>query len=344
MVVVTGGGTGGHLYPGLAIARALRERGHRVGYVGAVGGLEERILPHSGLEYRLITAGKLSREALRPAEGFRVLRSLVQARQIMREWQPRAVVSTGGYAGFPMAFVAQQRGIPTVIHESNARLGLAARWLAPRAARLALGLDITLPRHLRSRAHQVGMPIREQRLDRSQALQELGLEPQLPLLLVLGGSQGSVELNQQLPQRLQPFLGQLQVLHQTGSRWEESMKPLEQPGYRIVGFLDTVAALSAAQWVISRAGASTLAELAFHQKSALLVPLPARLDNGTQLANAQLLASRQAALCLTSWANFEAQFAQLLDPATPQQLGPNLSAFSPQGATSRMVALVEEVL
>ena len=73
MVVVTGGGTGGHLYPGLAIAQALRERGHRVGYVGAAGGLEERILPQSSLDYRLITAGKLSREALRPAEGFKVL-------------------------------------------------------------------------------------------------------------------------------------------------------------------------------------------------------------------------------------------------------------------------------
>ena len=343
MVVVTGGGTGGHLYPGLAIAQALRERGHRVGYVGAAGGLEERILPQSGLDYRLITAGKLSREALRPAEGFKVLRSLVQARQIMNQWQPQAVVSTGGYAGFPMAFVAQQRGIPTIIHESNARLGLAARWLAPRASRLALGLEVNLPAHLRAKARRVGLPIREQRLEPTLARQTLGLQSPLPLLLVLGGSQGSLELNQQLPQRLQPLLGQLQVLHQTGTRWEESMKPLERPGYQVAGFLDTVAAFSAAQWVICRAGASTLAEVAYHQLPALLVPLPANLDNGTQLANAQLMASHQAALCLSNWDSFETQLAQLLDPAAQPSMLRSLAAFSPQGATGRMVALVEEV-
>lgn len=344
MVVVTGGGTGGHLYPGLAIAQGLRERGHQVSYVGAKGGLEERILPQSGLDYRLITAGKLSREALRPAEGLKVLRSLVQARQLMRQWRPQAVVSTGGYAGFPMAFIAQQQGIATVIHESNARLGLAARWLAPRASRLALGLEVALPAHLRSKARRVGLPIREERLESSRARQALGLESPLPLLLVLGGSQGSLELNQQLPQRLQPFLGQLQVLHQTGTRWEASLKPLEQPGYRIAGFVDTIAAFSAAQWVVCRAGASTLAELAYHQLPALLVPLPANLDNGTQLANAQLLASHQAALCLSNWDTFENQFAQLLDSATRPSLVQNLAAFSPQGATERMVALVEELL
>lgn len=342
MVIVTGGGTGGHLYPGLAAARALIAAGQPVTYVGAVGGIEERVLPESGLPYRIIPAGKLSREALRPAEGVKVLRGLLAARQVVRELEPRVVLSMGGYAGFPVAFVAALLGIPVIIHEQNAKLGLANRILARWARRVALATPIALPPHLAARAQVVGYPVREEKLPQAEARAALGLDPQRPTLLVLGGSQGSKELNEQLPHRLYPLLGEWQVLHQCGVRWEGALKPKERPRYHVRGYVDNVLAWSAADLAITRGGAGTMSEAAYHQVPVLGVPLPKSLDGGAQWANVGFYAEQGAARRLESWNDFEAELKALLDPSTRAQIRNRLGRLSPAGAARRLAQMVLE--
>lgn len=343
MVIVTGGGTGGHLYPGLAAARALLEAGEPVTYVGALGGIEERVLPGSGLPYRMIPAGKLSRDALRPAEGLKVLRGLWAAGQVVEALKPRVVLSMGGYAGFPVAFVAALRGVPLVIHEQNAQLGLANRMLARLARRVTLATPMNLAPGLAAKTQVVGYPVREEKRSRAEARAALGLDPERPTLLVLGGSQGSLELNEQLPERLYPLLGEWQVLHQCGVRWERELKAKERPHYFVRGYVDSVLAWSAADCAITRGGAGTMAEAAYHQVPVLGVPLPRNLDGGAQWANVGFYAERGAALRLESWAQFEAELNTLLAPSTRAQIRDRLGQLSPAGAARRLAQIVLEV-
>ncbi len=342
MVIVTGGGTGGHLYPGLAAARALLAAGTPVTYVGAWGGLEERVLPEAKLPYRIIPAGKLSREALRPGEGLKVLRGLWEARQIVRELRPKAVLSMGGYAGFPVAFVAGLLGIPMVIHEQNAKLGLANRILARLARRVTLSTPIELEPRLAAKTQVVGYPVREEKHSQAEARAALGLDPKRPTILVLGGSQGSKELNEQLPQRLYPLLGEWQVLHQCGVRWEGEFKALERPHYWVRGYLDSGLAWSAADFAITRGGAGTMAEAAFHQVPVLGVPLSRSLDGGAQWANVGFYADKGAALLLKSWDQFDAELNALLNPSTRAQIRDRLKGLSPAGAAERLAQIVLE--
>ncbi|WP_018465775.1 UDP-N-acetylglucosamine--N-acetylmuramyl-(pentapeptide) pyrophosphoryl-undecaprenol N-acetylglucosamine transferase [Calidithermus timidus] len=342
-ILVTGGGTGGHFYPGLAAAQALRSLGNEVAYVGAEEGLEARLLPQGELPYYLIPAGKLSREMLRPAEGGKVVRGLVSARRLLRRLKPRAVLSTVGYAGFPLAFAAEWAGVPVVIHEQNARLGLAARWLAAKAQRIGLSLPVALGEPLASRSRVVGYPVREIRHDKVEARRALGLDPARPLILVMGGSQGSLELNRELPSRLEPFVGEYQVLHQCGLRWEAQMQAehARAAGYVVRGFVDGPLAWSAADFAITRAGAGTLAEAAYHQVPSLLVPLPAELDGGAQQANARFYAQRGASVILEGWERFQAKLEQLFTQATAMRSA--LAQLSPAGAACRLAELVLEV-
>jgi UDP-N-acetylglucosamine--N-acetylmuramyl-(pentapeptide) pyrophosphoryl-undecaprenol N-acetylglucosamine transferase len=187
------------------------------------------------------------------------------------------------------------------------------------------------------------LPVREARTEPGQAKRQLGLDPHKPLILVLGGSQGSKELNDNLPSRLQALSEHYQVLHQCGVHWEAQLQHLNQPGYTVKGYLDTVLAWSAAELAICRAGASTLAEAAFHGVPLLLVPLPAELDSGAQRANARFYADSGGAHLLEGWAGFDGAIKPLLDSATRRAMQTQLTRLSPQGATGRLLELVLSV-
>jgi UDP-N-acetylglucosamine--N-acetylmuramyl-(pentapeptide) pyrophosphoryl-undecaprenol N-acetylglucosamine transferase len=339
MVLLTGGGTGGHLFPALAVAEELKRRGHMVFYVGSREGLEARLLPQSPLPHALIPAGKLDRSALRPKEAWKLAQGLRAAWEVLKAKRPKAVLSTGGYAGFPAAFLGELRGVPVLLHEQNARLGLAIRLLAPMARGLALSVPADLPPWLKGKARVVGYPVREVRYPKEEAKARLGFDPQKPLLLVLGGSQGSLELNENLPPLLKP-LG-LPVLHQVGERWLARYRHLEAEAYRVAGFLDAPLAMSAADLLLSRAGAGTLAEAAFHRLPALLFPLSPRLDGGAQLANARAY-QRAGGAELGDYARLAQQVERLLENPSPYQEG--MARLSPEGAAERIADWLEEFL
>ncbi len=339
MILLTGGGTGGHLFPALAVAEALRQRGHEVFYLGSMGGLEEKVLPNSGLPYALIPAGKLDRSALRPKEALKLLQGLRAATRLLRENPPKAILSTGGYAGFPGAFVGGRRGIPLLLHEQNAKLGLANRLLAPLAQGLALSVPLGLPPRLRSKARVLGYPVREVRYPKPKAKRALGFPTDRPLILVLGGSQGSLELNERLPPLLKP-LG-LPVLHQVGPRWAERYRGLETEEYRVQGFVDTPLAMSAADLLIARAGAGTLAEAAFHGLPAILFPLDPRLDGGAQRANALAYAQAGGAR-LGDYETLGRDVLGILENPEPYQRA--MQSLSPEGAAGRIADWLEAFL
>jgi len=339
VVLLTGGGTGGHLFPALAVAEELRRRGHGVFYLGAEGGLEARLLPQTPLPHALIPAGKLDRSAFRPGEALALLRGLRAAREVLEAVRPRAILSTGGYAGFPGAFAGALRGIPLLLHEQNARLGLAIRFLSPWARGLALSVPVPLSTGLARKARVVGYPVREVRYPKEEAKARLGFDPDKPLLLVLGGSQGSLELNQTLPPLLKP-LG-LPVLHQVGERWLGRFRHLEGEAYRVAGFVEAPLAMSAADLLLARAGAGTLAEAAFHRLPALLFPLSPRLDGGAQVADA--LADRKAGAAeLGDRARLGEQVRRILERPEPYREA--LGRLSPEGAAGRLADWLEEFL
>lgn len=325
------GGTGGHIYPAVATARELMERGHEAALLGQRGGMEEGIAGREGLPFYGVDAGKLARSGQGrpdPRELWRAAQGVAQARRTLARLKPDAVVGYGGFASLPGVLAAQSLGIPTVLHEQNARLGLTQRLAAGRARAVGTAYDTVLGLSP-EKATLVGMPVREARMDRRAALTALGLRDGPFTVLVMGGSQGSLFLNETVPGVLGELFGEagelppsrgsgglpvfdydlsvsggrrgasaqrgagergraVQVIHSTGPRWLEQVKPAVQPWpwYHVSAYLDAVAAWSVADLAITRAGTGTLAEAAFHGVPLIMVPLPESAENH-QLHNAQ---------------------------------------------------------
>jgi UDP-N-acetylglucosamine--N-acetylmuramyl-(pentapeptide) pyrophosphoryl-undecaprenol N-acetylglucosamine transferase len=290
-VIVTGGGTGGHLYPGLAIAEAIRRVSPQTEIL-FVGGrrLEARVVPEQGWPFRAVAGQGLPRRS--PVGAVKALGSIalgtVQAFRILIRWRPDVVVATGGYVCAPVGAAAVMMGIPLVLQEQNLHVGLANRVLA-RWSRW-----VSLPHQdaaagLRARRVQVtGVPIRRRALegDRARGLERFGLDPGRLTLLVIGGSQGAHSLNTatcRLADRL-THGAPLQILHQTGAadlEWvREAIGRRGQAGrpavrHAAAAFLDPVGdAFACADLVLGRAGASSLAEITAWGLPAVLVPYP----------------------------------------------------------------------
>ncbi len=334
-IAVTGGGTGGHVFPALAVGEELGRRGHEVVYVGA-DGLEAQVVP-GRLPFHRIPAGKLDRTAFRPGEFGKAARGLAQALGLARRLRPEAVFATGGYAAFPFALAARLLGARLFLHEQNAALGLTNRLLAPLAHEVFLAMPGPT-----ARGRAVGMPIDETRHPPEEARRALGLDPHRLTLLVMGGSQGARVFNERLPQLLAPFLGELQVLHLAGrGRAGEVRAP--GPGYQVREFVAGPLAWSAADLAITRAGAMTLAEAAYHRVPLLLVPYP-HAAGDHQRKNARRYAEAGAARWVeeAAIANLGETLSQLLDEDARAAMRRALAAFDPAGSAAKIADRIEE--
>jgi len=302
-ILLAGGGTGGHLFPAVAIAQrflATEPRGE-VLFVGTERGLEARILPELGLPLETIDIaglrgrGVLGKLALMP----RLFRSLLQSFGILRRFRPDVVVGVGGYASGPVLAAARLSGRPVLIHEQNAWPGLTNRLLAPWADRVCLSFADTDRAFHRGRTVLTGNPLRQGMEDCPP------MEATRPLLLIFGGSRGARAINEMVAGML-PLLGdlreQIDILHQTGSEdldriREEYRRCGWDPG-QVVPFIDRMdEAYGRAHLVLCRAGATTIAELTACGRPAILVPYP-HAAGDHQSANARALARKGAALML----------------------------------------------
>jgi len=302
-MLLAGGGTGGHLFPAVAVAQRLLETeyGAQVLFVGTERGIEANILPKLGLPLKTIDIsgfvgkGPAAKLAILP----QLVKSVRQSQRILDDFRPHMVMGVGGYASAPVLLAAKLKGIPFLIHEQNAWPGLANRLLGRWAERICLSFADTDRAFHHGRTVLTGNPLR-QGMEDCPAI--TAGEPQL---LVFGGSRGAQAINQLLLQVLPPlegFRGRLRIVHQTGA---EDLEKIRQ-GYRqanwddagVVPFIDDMAgAYAAAHLVICRSGATTIAELTACGRPAILIPYPfAAADH--QTGNARALAHRGAALLL----------------------------------------------
>lgn len=351
-VVLATGGTGGHIYPAVAAARALMARGWSVTLLGQRGGMEERIAREQGLAFEGVSAGKLARSRPDPREILRAGRGFLEARQVLRRLRPAVVAGFGGFASLPGVLGAQALGIPTVLHEPDARLGLTQK-LALRRAKL-VGTTYAQVRGLPAgRGTLVGMPVREERLERAAALAQLGLKDGPLTLLIMGGSQGSLALNEAVPPALHTAFGTdgrfggqpVQVLHSTGPRWLESVqaKVGAWPWYHPAGYVDSVAAWSVADLAITRGGTGTLSEAAFHGVPVVMVPLPSSAENH-QLRNAEAVQAAGAGRVVPQDRLADGLGAVVLESLATEareRMRRAALARSPVGAADRLADLIE---
>lgn len=300
--LVMAGGTGGHIFPGLAVAQALRERGWRVHWLGAAGSaeqpsMESRLVPPQGFALETIDfAGVRGKGAAALALlPLRLLRAFWQSLQVMRRVKPDVVVGLGGYITFPGGMMAVLLGKPLVLHEQNSVAGLANQVLAGVADRVFTAFPNVL-----KGARWIGNPLRTAFLQQPEPMQRFAGRSAALHVLVLGGSLGAKALNDVVPQALAllPLADRPQVVHQSGTRQIAAL----QANYAaaavqatLTPFIeDTAQAIASADLVICRAGASTVTEIAAVGAAALLVPFPFAVDDH-QTGNAKFLVDAGAA-------------------------------------------------
>lgn len=295
--LIMAGGTGGHIFPGLAVAEELRARGWRVHWLGAPGSMESRIVPPQGFALETIDFSGVRGKgpitlALLP---LRLLRAFWQALQVVRRVKPDVVVGLGGYISFPGGMVGVMCGSPLVLHEQNAIAGMANRWLSRVAARVFCAFPGAI-----AHGEWIGNPLRASFAQQAPAAARFAGRSGPLRVLVLGGSLGAQALNEALPAALARMPESLrpQVLHQSGERHIDSLRQAyAQAGVQaeLTPFIDDTAhAMAQADVVIGRAGASTVTELAAVGVAALLVPFPHAVDDH-QTHNARFLSDAQAA-------------------------------------------------
>ncbi len=351
-VMLTGGGTGGHIYPALSIAGRLKEREPRAEllFVGTAEGMEASLVPRAGVPFAAIAArglvGKSPLEALRG--GLATLRGLGQALAVVRHFRPHVVVGTGGYASGPVALAAVASRIPLVLQEQNAVPGVTNRVLSRFASLVAVAYEESRPWFPpKARLVVTGNPVRPEviRADRAQARRELGIPDGCHFVLVFMGSRGSATVNAAVADIL-PALARrpgVMVLFATGTaHFERVMGRLAGadlgPMVRVVPYLyDVVPPLAAADLVVARAGAITLAEVTARGLPSILIPSP-YVTHNHQERNARVLEARGAA-----WVIKERDLSpgRLLDAITGLLADPE--ALARMGARSRELGRPEAV-
>jgi UDP-N-acetylglucosamine--N-acetylmuramyl-(pentapeptide) pyrophosphoryl-undecaprenol N-acetylglucosamine transferase len=304
-VMIAGGGTGGHVFPGVALAEEVvtRHPGNDVVFVGTARGLEARVVPQAGFPIELIDVRGLKGKALWITLLNLLLlpRAFFQSWRLLRRWAPDIVVGVGGYASGPVVLVAWLMRIPTAVQEQNAIAGFTNRTLGRVVDAAFIAFPEAARFFRRGRVYQLGNPIRRELMENFMRPPEEHSEPRL---LVFGGSQGAHALNMRVIESL-PHLADLRerirIIHQTGARDREYV----ERGYRAVGFVpdvrefitDMSSAYTGCDLVVCRAGATTLAELTVCRKPSILVPFPAAADNH-QVVNARSLVDAGAAVMI----------------------------------------------
>ena len=354
--VIACGGTGGHLFPGIAVAEVLRDRGHKVMLLVSEKEIDMLALSgHADFPFeRLPTVGLPS--AFSPAFfGFlgRFTGSLSICRSLYRKFKPQVILGMGGFTSTAPVLAGRMRGVPTFIHESNAIPGKANRWAARFVRGVMLGFKECAPFFPKVQVEVTGTPIRNElkRLDRHQARQKLGLRDDLPTLLVMGGSQGASGINQAIIKSL-PLLRSfpLQVIHLSGTRDErlvaDNYRRENIPAYVAAFYHEMEELYSAADLVIARAGAASLAEIAFFALPAILIPYPYAADDH-QTRNAEIFVEAGAAVLFKeSGLEVELLARTIKDLiADPQRLGhmsESCARLAPKNAAGLVVATMEK--
>jgi UDP-N-acetylglucosamine--N-acetylmuramyl-(pentapeptide) pyrophosphoryl-undecaprenol N-acetylglucosamine transferase len=308
-VIISGGGTGGHIFPAISIANALKETDDSVEilFVGAEGRMEMEKVPASGYDIiGLPVAGLQRRLTFKNFYfPFKLLKSLNKAVRVIKDFKPGVVVGVGGYASAPALWQAQRMGIPTVIQEQNSYAGLTNKLLAKKASAVCVaykGMERFFPKN---RIHYTGNPVRQDLFGlnaiRDEAVKFFGFDTDKPVVLALGGSLGARTINESIAGSLDKFTrNNIRLIWQTGKHYFATASKLaeEKPDIKVFDFIHKMNyAYAAADVIISRAGAGTISELCIVGKPAVLIPSP-NVAEDHQTKNAMALANSDAAVMI----------------------------------------------
>ena len=291
-IILTGGGTAGHVTPNIALLPRLKELGYEIHYIGSYTGIEKELIEQFGIPYHGISSGKLRRyfSVQNFTDPFRVLKGFREANKLIKTLKPDVIFSKGGFVSVPVVMAGKRCHVPTIIHESDMTPGLANKLSIPSATKVCCNFPETLELLPKGKAVLTGSPIRQELLSGSKeaALKFCGLTADKPTILVIGGSLGSVAVNNAVREILPELLKEFHVIHLCGKgKMDESLK--NRKGYvqfeYIKQELKDLFALT--DIVISRAGANAICELLALRKPNLLIPLSANASRGDQILNAR---------------------------------------------------------
>ena len=355
-IIIAGGGTGGHIFPAIAIANALKKAdpGIQVLFVGAKGKMEMEKVPQAGYEIKGLDIAGFNRSSLIKnfSLPFKLLKSFFQVRNIVNDFKPHAVVGVGGYSSFPVLKYAQVKGIPTFIHESNSFAGKSNVMLGKKATRVFVATDGMQKFFPAEKIIITGNPVRSAivhgKVSREDGVRFFGLDPAKKIILVTGGSLGAKGINEAVDAQIGKFEeNDVQLIWQTGKPYVARASEISK-GKRGIWTNAFIAemekAYAAADVVISRAGAMAIAELCVVQKPVIFVPYPFAAEDH-QTVNAQNLAAKHAGLMIRD-SDAKSQLVQAAidlakDEAKQQELKNNIAKLAVTNADERVA---EEIL
>lgn len=290
-IILTGGGTAGHVTPNMALVPSLREAGYDIHYIGSYNGMERKLIEEIGIPYHGISSGKLRRyfDVKNFSDPFKVLKGYGEASHLIKKLKPDIVFSKGGFVTVPVVLAAKRRKVPVIIHESDITPGLANKLSIPAATKVCCNFPETLAHLPADKAVLSGSPIRKELFSGSkeEGLRICGFDDSKPVLMAMGGSLGAVAINNALRNNLDALLEQFQIIHLCGKgNYDHSLE--DKKGYKQFEYAkkELTHLFAATDLIISRAGANAICELLALKKPNILIPLPATQSRGDQLLNA----------------------------------------------------------
>ncbi len=290
-IVLTGGGTAGHVTPNIALLDSLKANNYEISYIGSYDGIEKKLISDQGIPYYGISSGKLRRylSVKNLTDPFRVIKGFFEAKKLIKELNPDIVFSKGGFVSVPVVFAAKSNKVPVIIHESDMTPGLANKLAIKKASKVCCNFPETVACLPKKKAVLTGCPIRKELLSGNKltGLDFCGFNANKPVLLIIGGSLGSANVNKAVRDILDKLLEHFQIVHLCGKgKVDETLK--NKAGYKQFEYINKELAdlFAMADVVISRAGANAICELLALRKPALLIPLSAKASRGDQILNA----------------------------------------------------------
>ena len=291
-IVLTGGGTAGHVTPNIALMGRLKEQGYQISYIGSYNGIEKTLIEELGIPYYGISSGKLRRyfDLKNFTDPFRVLKGFSEARKLLKQLKPDVVFSKGGFVTVPVVVAAGRLKIPAIIHESDMTPGLANKLCIPSAVKVCCNFPETKAHLPEGKAVVTGTPIRPELLqgDADKGRAFTGFTSEKPVIMIIGGSLGAQAVNDAIRRILPELLKDFQVVHLCGKGKKDDSKN-DLKGYVQYEYIESELAdlFAMADIVISRAGANAICELQALKKPNLLIPLSANASRGDQILNAR---------------------------------------------------------
>jgi len=355
--ILSGGGTGGHIYPAIAIANELKLQfpDAEFLFVGARDKMEMQKVPQAGYEIKGLWIAGLQRKLTLQNLMFplKLATSLLESRRIIKQFKPNVVIGTGGFASGPLLQAAGSAGIPTVVQEQNSFPGITNKLLSKKANAICVAYENLERFFPKEKIVLTGNPVRQDLIDidskRDEAIAFYGLDPNKKTLLVLGGSLGARRINQLIEKELQNMLSQdVQIIWQCGKLYFEDYKKYNQQYVRVVDFIERMDFVyAAADVIISRAGASSVSELCIVGKPVIFIPSP-NVAEDHQTKNAQAIVDAKGAILLKE-SELENEFsivfeALLKDQGKQKQLSDNIKKLAMPNATKVIVDQIKKLL